>query len=306
MSLGSSPLNNDFAPELPESSLQLGENSANSRLLDGAFNSSLNEWRSALKAMNPDPSLQDRNLQVQSPSERNLQLAGMFSSPSEFLDGVRKWFYPPKADVPPPKADVPPPKTDVPNPDADSTGARVASQAAITTFESFTTTDKKNPPKLDQLPVGGPRLEGRSKDVVTSFYSDTFTANGEKFDTNALTAAHRTLPFNTIVDLEYRDPTTGVIRVVKGVRINDDGPKIQGNDSSSILARKPRELDVSPRVARELGFHADGVGIVKMTIVKWGDNRYANGGVHEAGIDFRNKGRELQRYWGRSNFSIYK
>ncbi|MDX2107898.1 MAG: septal ring lytic transglycosylase RlpA family protein [Candidatus Melainabacteria bacterium] len=285
MSLGNHPTNNDFAPEshTPESD-QFGTNLANSSPLDGAFNSSLSEWRSAMKAMNPD---------------QNVQVAGILPSPTELFNSVHKWLYPPKAEVPPPKADDPAPPLE-------STGAKTLIQAASTTFESFTTSDKKNPPSIDQLPVGGPHLEGRSKNVVTSYYNDGFTANGERFDSNALTAAHRTLPFNTIVDLEYTDPTTGVTRVVKGVRINDDGPKIKGDDSATKVARKPRELDVSSRVARELGFYTDGVGVVKMTIVKWGDNRYANGGVHEAGNDFRNKSRELQRYWGRSNFSIYK
>lgn len=292
MSLGNQPTNNDFTPEFQTpGGDQPGTNLADTRPLDGAFNSSLNEWRSAMKAMNP---------------EQNVQIAGLLPSPTELFNSFHKWLYPPKAEVPPAKADDPAPKVDQPAAPLESTGEKKVIQAASTTFESFTTSDKKNPPAIDQLPVGGPHLEGRSKDVVTSYYNDGFTANGERFDSNALTAAHRTLPFNTIVDLEYKDPTTGVTRVVKGVRINDDGPKIKGDDSATKVARKPRELDVSSRVARELGFHADGVGVVKMTIVKWGDNRYANGGVHEAGTDFRNKSRELQRYWGRSNFSVYK
>lgn len=273
MALDPTPKNDEVLSESPTGDrLSTGPTIDTSR--DDPFKSSLSEWRSAMKAM--------------SPSE-NIQVAGMGT---ELIDSLRKWLWPSKSD------------------NAQSGQSRV--QAGVTTLESFTskdiksTSDKDKPPKISDLPVGGPHLEGRSKEVVASLYSDYQTASLERFDKNALTAAHRTLPFNTIVDLEYRDPKTGVTRVVRGVRINDDGPHVQGNDSSSTLRRKPRELDVSPRVARELGFMADGLGVVKMTIVKWGDNRYANGGVHESGTDFRNKGRELNLYWGRSNFSVYK
>ncbi len=288
MSLGNSPSNNEFTPEAPNpGSEQLGANLGNGRALDGAFDSSLTEWRSAMKAMNPD---------------QNIQVAGILPSPYELYDRFHKWLYPPKTEAPKtedPKIEAP--QTDAPN-------AKTPVQAALTPLESFTTIDKKIPPKIDQLPVGGPHLEGRSKDVVTSWYTSQRTAMMEKFDPNSLTAAHRTLPFNTIVDLEFYNPKTGETKIVRGVRINNDGPHIKGNDDSSHVARKPRELDVSPRVARELGLRDQGVdvGVVKMTIRKWGDNRYPNGGVHPAGTDFRNKGRELEKYWGRSNFSIYK
>ena len=241
---------------------------------DAPFQSSLDDWREAMKAMNK-------------PSE-NIQVAGL-----GMLDNLLNWLWPKSATPPSEQTKV---------------------KTGTTTFESFsskdvkTTSDKQQdkPPKVSDLPIGGPHLEGRSKEVVSSFYSSSKTANLERFDKNALTAAHRTLPFNTIVDLEYRDPKTGVTTVVRGVRINNDGPHFQGNDSSSKLKEKPRELDVSPRVARELGFMADGLGLLKMTIVKWGDNRYSNGAVHETGSDFRNKNRELNLYWGRSNFSVYK
>lgn len=271
MSLEPSPSNNEVVAESAGAN-RFAFDSSTRRPLDGAFDSSMNEWRSAMKAMNPD---------------QNIRVAGILPSPYELYDRFHKWLYPPKSDDPNTKTPV---------------------QAALTPLESFTTIDKKIPPKIDQLPVGGPHLEGRSKDVVTSWYTSQRTAMMEKFDPNSLTAAHRTLPFNTIVDLEFYNPKTGETKIVRGVRINNDGPHIKGNDDSSHVARKPRELDVSPRVARELGLRDQGVdvGTVKMTITKWGDNRYPNGGVHPAGTDFRNKGRELEKYWGRSNFSIYK
>ncbi|MBB5478397.1 septal ring lytic transglycosylase RlpA family protein [Micromonospora parathelypteridis] len=57
-----------------------------------------------------------------------------------------------------------------------------------------------------------------------SFYSDgQLTANGESFNPNALTAAHKTLPFNTKV--RVTNPANGKSVVV---RINDRGPFIDG------------------------------------------------------------------------------
>lgn len=57
-----------------------------------------------------------------------------------------------------------------------------------------------------------------------SYYSDgQRTANGEQFDPNAFTAAHKTLPFNTRV--RVTNPANGKSVVV---RINDRGPYVSG------------------------------------------------------------------------------
>ncbi len=273
MTVEPSSSENENFPESPKKE-RVSSDLAFQSPLNEAFDSSLSEWRSAMKEMNP---------------EENIQVAGMFSSPFEFFDSFRKWLYPPSSDAPAKKIEA-------------------QGQAVPNKLESFTTADPKKPPKIEELPVGGPQLEGRSRDVVTSWYSSQNTAMMEKFDPNSLTAAHRTLPFNTIVDLEFYNPKTGQTKIVTGVRINNDGPHYKGSDASPHVGRKPRELDVSPRVALELGLRDQGVdvGTVKMTIRQWGDNRYANGGIHPSGTDFRNKGRELSNYWGRSNFSIYK
>ncbi len=63
------------------------------------------------------------------------------------------------------------------------------------------------------------------------------TASGEPFDPEALTAAHRTLPFGSCARVQLR--STG--REVE-VRINDRGPFVAG-----------RIIDLSARAARELG-----------------------------------------------------
>lgn len=74
------------------------------------------------------------------------------------------------------------------------------------------------------------------------------TASGERFDRHALTAAHRTLPFGTIV--EVREPRSG--RMVR-VRINDRGP----------VSRK-REIDLSYGAAKELGILGAGLAQVEI------------------------------------------
>jgi hypothetical protein len=52
-----------------------------------------------------------------------------------------------------------------------------------------------------------------------TWYTDTETASGEPFDPNALTAAHRTLPFGTMVRVTRLETGASVV-----VRINDRGP----------------------------------------------------------------------------------
>lgn len=68
------------------------------------------------------------------------------------------------------------------------------------------------------------------------------TANGELYDMNAMTAAHKTLPFGTMVLV--KSPTTGKSVVV---RINDRGPYAKG-----------RVIDLSRAAAAKLGVHNKG------------------------------------------------
>src|SRR6266511_408883 len=88
---------------------------------------------------------------------------------------------------------------------------------------------------------------------VASFYSKgTQTANGENFDPNELTAAHRTLPFGT--RLRVTNITTGQSVTV---RINDRGPFIPG-----------RHVDLSQGAAATLGIVERGVAKVKLDVVE--------------------------------------
>ena len=77
------------------------------------------------------------------------------------------------------------------------------------------------------------------------------TANGERFDMHALTAAHRTLPFGTIVRVKDLKSGKSV-----NVRINDRGP-----------FRRDRIIDLSYEAARKLGFISRGTARVAIAVV---------------------------------------
>ena len=88
---------------------------------------------------------------------------------------------------------------------------------------------------------------------LASFYSDEQqTANGEKFNPNALTAAHPTVPFGT--QLRVTNVATG--RSVT-VRVNDRGPFVPG-----------RIVDVSYSAAETLGIVGRGVAKVKLDVIQ--------------------------------------
>jgi rare lipoprotein A len=83
-------------------------------------------------------------------------------------------------------------------------------------------------------------------------YHGRKTASGERFDQDALTAAHRTLPFGTVV--QVKNLSNG--RTVE-VRINDRGP----------FGRKTRIIDVSRAAARAIDMEHAGVAPVEVRIV---------------------------------------
>jgi rare lipoprotein A len=87
---------------------------------------------------------------------------------------------------------------------------------------------------------------------IASFYSeDQQTASGEKFNPNALTAAHPTLPFGT--RLRVTNVATGQFVTV---RINDRGPFVHG-----------RAVDISYSAAETLGIVDRGIAKVKLDVV---------------------------------------
>ncbi len=91
---------------------------------------------------------------------------------------------------------------------------------------------------------------------LASWYGEAFhgktTANGEKFDMMALTAAHKELPFNTAVKVTNLLNNRSVV-----VRINDRGP-----------FRKDRIIDLSKHAAEKLDFLGIGVAPVKIEVIE--------------------------------------
>jgi rare lipoprotein A len=80
-------------------------------------------------------------------------------------------------------------------------------------------------------------------------YDGGRTASGERASPGALTAAHRTLPFGTMVRVTNRSSGRSVV-----VRINDRGPFVRG-----------RIIDLTPAAARALGF--SGLANVEVDVV---------------------------------------
>ena len=123
---------------------------------------------------------------------------------------------------------------------------RVAGLALIVFIAACVTTAPPQPKAADVL-TG-----------VASWYGEEFagrtTANGEIFDPLQLTAAHRTLPFGTVVDVT-NPKTSQTVRV----RVNDRGPYIGG-----------RVIDLSYAAAQQIGLIEPGIGEVKIAVVKVG------------------------------------
>ncbi len=89
-----------------------------------------------------------------------------------------------------------------------------------------------------------------------SFYASKFTGRrtscGERVDATAFSAAHRTLPFNTLVQITNLSNNRSVI-----VRINDRGPFSKG-----------RIVDMTHAAAKAIGMISQGVANVKIRVVE--------------------------------------
>jgi rare lipoprotein A len=90
-----------------------------------------------------------------------------------------------------------------------------------------------------------------------SYYSDALagrkTASGEPYDPKAYTAAHRSLPFGTVLRVQRKD-TGGVVYV----RVNDRGP----------FGKRHRILDLSKAAAEHLGMIRRGIADVRIEVVE--------------------------------------
>ena len=115
--------------------------------------------------------------------------------------------------------------------------------------------------------TGSAWAQKASRSVETgfaTFYSRSFegekTASGRRFDADALVAAHRTLPFGTVVrvtNLENRRTVT--------VQIIDRGP--YGDNS-----REGTVIDLSPAAATQLGMLKDGQVRARVSVIRLGSS----------------------------------
>lgn len=110
-------------------------------------------------------------------------------------------------------------------------------------------------PEAEQRPAASAPQETVLGRGSASYYAAKFngrrTASGERFDNNEMTAAHRTLPFGSLV--RVTNPANGRSVVV---RINDRGPFTRG-----------RLIDVSRAAAEELGMVARGHADVELALI---------------------------------------
>ncbi len=98
-------------------------------------------------------------------------------------------------------------------------------------------------------------LSGPSQAGVASYYADSFhgrrTSSGDRYDRNAFSAAHRTLPLGTRVRVTDIDSGESVV-----VQVNDRGPFGRG-----------RVIDLSRAAAAEIGLTRKGVAEVRLDVL---------------------------------------
>ena len=109
------------------------------------------------------------------------------------------------------------------------------------------------------VPVpGSPDLKVARSEIfgIASWYGDPFhgqrTSSGEVYDMDAMTAAHRTLPFHTVVRVHNLDNGKKV-----QIRVNDRGPFVKG-----------RIIDLSRAAAREINMVGPGTAKVRLEILR--------------------------------------
>jgi rare lipoprotein A len=123
---------------------------------------------------------------------------------------------------------------------------------------SGTTSTAHNTPAPPKLPSGAPRESDlRGKPTLTetgmaSWYGPSFnhkkSSDGQVYDQNAMTAAHRTLPLGSLARVTNLTTNESVI-----VKITDRGPFVHG-----------RVLDLSEGAAKQIGVYRMGVAKVKV------------------------------------------
>ena len=129
---------------------------------------------------------------------------------------------------------------------------------------SKSSTKSSQPAKKTAKTGNAPLLSINGSDsaiFTSSYYGKKFhgrkTSNGEVFNMYGYSAAHKKLPFGTVLKVTYLKTGKSVL-----VTVNDRGPFIEG-----------RDLDLSYMAAKKIGLVREGVGRVKVRVVKWGSGK---------------------------------
>ena len=115
------------------------------------------------------------------------------------------------------------------------------------TMRSYTIAGKRYSPSLSKV--------GNEYRGIASWYGPNFhakkTSNGEVYNMYAMTAAHKTLPMNTMVQVDNLENGKSIV-----VRINDRGPFVSG-----------RIIDLSNKAAHKIDMVKKGTAQIKVTVL---------------------------------------
>jgi rare lipoprotein A len=104
-----------------------------------------------------------------------------------------------------------------------------------------------------------PSAYGFNQTGIASWYGDDFhgrpTSNGETYDMHSMTAAHKTLPMNTVLLVQNLENNKEII-----VRVNDRGPFVKG-----------RIIDLSYSAAKRLNIVGKGIARVRISALSDGE-----------------------------------
>lgn len=143
-----------------------------------------------------------------------------------------------------------------------------------------------NPPELSPSPEAEVNRGSQPAQIETGIaswygapYHNRRGSNGEVYDMNAMTAAHRTLPLGSIVRVTNLDSRKSAV-----VRITDRGPFIEG-----------RIIDLSQAAAKQIGLVQKGTGRVRVEVLKTPQPIESGGrwAVQLGGFERENRAREI-------------
>ncbi|MBZ5555122.1 MAG: septal ring lytic transglycosylase RlpA family protein [Acidobacteriia bacterium] len=138
-------------------------------------------------------------------------------------------------------------------------------------------------PPVPPTPPSGGEVSPGELEGLASYYGDPHhgrpTASGEIFDKHAMTAAHRTLPFQTRVRVHNLENDKSV-----DVRINDRGPFVAG-----------RIIDLSEEAGKRLGLVGPGVARVRLEILTIPENEAGVYAVQVGAFSIRKNADDLRR-----------